>query len=133
MWLEEKERKREATAGLRKGRTMAYGRLEWKGKRTQNVTNGDNGIRPQGSPCRKRFAMPKYEAQGLRGKGIGFRTGTCSIRISFFSHPPQPSKREIMNRVLQALILSTSLHKIDLTAKPVSIILLDCNMLPHLQ
>lgn len=68
--------------------------------------------------------MPRFEAQGSGGKGTGFRTGTCSIRTSF-SHPPQPSKREAMNRVLQALILPTSLHNIDLDAKPVSIILLD--------
>jgi hypothetical protein len=54
---------------------------------------------------RKAEVIGKEDLAGLTAQsgGPGFK-GHCSIRISlfFFSHPPHLSKREIMNRGLQA-------------------------------
>jgi hypothetical protein len=51
----------------------------------------------------KAEVIEKEDLAGLTAQsgGPGFK-GHCSIRISLFPHPPHLSKREIMNRGLQA-------------------------------
>jgi len=46
--------------------------------------------------------MPELGAQEEKEQDSG--KGHVALGLAF-SHPPQPSKREVMNRVLQALIL----------------------------
>jgi hypothetical protein len=68
-------------------------------------SEGQNSERPRMSHAayHKAVVIEKEDLAGLTAQsgGPGFK-GHCSIRISFFSHPPHLSKREIMNRGLQA-------------------------------
>jgi hypothetical protein len=80
--------------------------------RTQNVTRCESQGRSdrEGRSCRL----------AAQSGGLGFK-GHCSIRISLFSHPPQLSKREIMNRGLQA-------HSINFIPRIGLLMVFPCNL-----
>ena len=75
--------------------------------------------------------MPNFEAQRLRrkdqgGKVPGFRTwDIVALGLAFFLSHLNSSKREVMNKVLQAYTLNHT-PQIDLITELVSFIVLAC-------